>query len=66
MPAVGRYKKENGMKIYQPKREQEILVSKKQQAKKLGLDVGLIQKIFKLILKDSRKIQNKYFKPSKQ
>ena len=48
MPAVGKYKKENGMAINQPKREKEILDS---------LEGDLNKKIFKEIFKDSKKIQ---------
>ena len=48
MPAVGKYKKENGLAINQPKREKEILDN---------LEGGLNKKIFKEIFKDSKKIQ---------
>lgn len=54
---VGKYKKENGLKIYQPDREREVLLEKKKLAKKSKVSSDLVQKIFKLILKDSRKIQ---------
>ena len=54
---VGKYKKENGLKIFQPKREQEVLKARSRLAKKYGLDQGFIRDIFKSIFKDSRKIQ---------
>ena len=48
MPAVGKYKKENGLAINQPKREKEILDN---------LEGDLNKKIFKEIFKDSKRIQ---------
>ncbi len=55
--AVGKYKKKNGLKIYQPKREQEMLVKNSKLAKKFNVDQNLVTKIFRLIVKDSRNIQ---------
>ena len=53
MPAVGKYKKENGLAINQPKREKEILDN---------LEGDLNKKIFKEIFKDSKKIQKETIK----
>ena len=56
---IGKYKKEHSLKIYQPKREREVLAEKAKLAKKFGLNQGLINKLYKLIMKDSRRIQNR-------
>ncbi len=52
MPAVGKYKKENGLAINQPKREKEILDN---------LEGDLNKKIFKEIFKDSKRIQKSHY-----
>jgi len=57
MQAVGAYKRAHKLAIYQPKREKEILLSKKQMAKELKVDASLVTKIFTLIFKNSRKLQ---------
>ena len=59
---VGKFKKKNGLKIYQPARERELLVEKAKLAEKAGVDPDLIKKFFGLILKNSRKIQREIHK----
>ena len=59
MPAVGAYKKEHNLPIYQPEREVEILKVQKELALKAGADPGLIEKIFLLIFDNSRHLQEK-------
>lgn len=59
MPSVGKYKKQNNLPLYQPKRELAIIAVQKKLGKKLGLDTSLIQKIFLSIFKNSREIQKK-------
>ncbi|MEI6396727.1 MAG: chorismate mutase [Candidatus Taylorbacteria bacterium] len=54
---IGKYKKENGLKIYQPEREREILEKKADLAKKVGVSADLVRKIFRHIFKDSRDVQ---------
>lgn len=56
---IGEYKKENGVPVFQPKRERAIIKSKKVLAKKFGLKPSLVEKIFKLIIANSREIQKK-------
>lgn len=48
---IGEFKKRHNLKIRDLKREKEILKTKKELARKLGLDPKLIEKIFKLIFK---------------
>ena len=55
--SVGKYKKKNGLGIYQPNREREIVLENSKLAKKLSVDQNLVTKIFRLIVKDSRNIQ---------
>lgn len=57
MPAVGKIKKENDLPFNQVKREKEILDLKQKTAGELGLDKVLVEKIFKLIFKNSKDIQ---------
>lgn len=57
MPAVAKYKKDNNLPLNQPKRENAILESKKEMAKNLNLNTEMVEKIFKLIFKNSKDIQ---------
>lgn len=52
------YKKKHNLPIHQPQREKEILASKVALAKKLNLDKKMVEKIFLLIMRNSRKIQS--------
>jgi chorismate mutase len=54
---IGKIKKSKSMKIYQPKREREILMKIARKARKYRIDPKEIIKIYKAILKASRKIQ---------
>ena len=54
---IGKYKKENSLKIYQPDRERDILAQKIALAKKVGVSADLVRKIFRHIFKDSRDVQ---------
>ena len=57
MPAVAAYKKKNNLPLFQPERENELLASKKELAGRLNVDSVLINKIYTLILEDSKKLQ---------
>jgi chorismate mutase len=57
MPMVGKIKKANKMPFNQVKREKEILDAKKKKAKESNVDLQLVEKIFKLIFKNSKDIQ---------
>ncbi len=59
MPAVGKYKKENKLPLTDLAREKEILESKKKIAKQLKLNPIFIEKIFKLLFKEGKKVQKK-------
>ncbi|MBI2463449.1 chorismate mutase [Candidatus Peregrinibacteria bacterium] len=55
---LGRYKKKRVIDVYQPLREKEMLVSRKETAKKLGLSEVFIGDFFRLIFRESRRIQS--------
>jgi chorismate mutase len=57
MPVVGKIKKDNKMSFNQVKREKDILDAKKKKAKEFNVDLQLVEKIFKLIFKNSKDIQ---------
>jgi len=56
---IGKIKKQDGLKIIDKEREQEMLSELKEKAKKLNLDEDYIENLFKLIIENSRKIQEK-------
>lgn len=55
--AIGRIKHKTKSPIYVPDREKAILQAKAQEAKKLGIPVGLTKKVFTLIMQESRRLQ---------
>ena len=55
--SVGEYKIKNNIKILQEDRENKALSNRKKIAGKYGLDNLFIEKLFKLIFSNSRKIQ---------
>ncbi len=57
IPYVAKYKKENNIARYQPKREKEILKNRRELAKKFGINPDLIEKIIKSIIKDAHRIE---------
>jgi chorismate mutase/prephenate dehydrogenase len=59
MPEVSAIKRKENIAIFQPEREASVLASKKVLAKKFGVSGRLIESIFALIFKDSRRIQRK-------
>lgn len=52
---IGEFKKKNCLKIRDRKREKELIEDR---LEKSSLDSGFIKKLFKLILKESRRVQN--------
>lgn len=54
---VGTVKKLNGMKIKDPKREKQLQALHKKLAKKHNITYSTLEKIFRLIMDESRKIQ---------
>ncbi len=57
MPAVGAYKKKHGLAINQKDRELAIIEALKKMSVEEGVSQALVESIFKLIFKDSKKIQ---------
>jgi len=55
--AIGRYKKQNNLKIQDKIREKQLIKNIKQKAEKYNLNKKYINQLFKLILKNSRDIQ---------
>ncbi len=56
---IGRYKRERGLEIRDEKREAEVMDQRIQWATDLGVDRELTQRLFHLIVKTSREIQQK-------
>lgn len=54
---VAKFKKKHNARISQPKREKEVLKRLKKQAKDSKIDVGLVEIIYKSIMKQSKDIQ---------
>ncbi len=54
---AGEYKKKNGLKKIDRKREEEILQKITRHAKSIGLDSKSAGEIFRVIIKEGRKIQ---------
>ena len=54
---IGGIKKQNGMAIKDEKREEEIFSKLREKAKELDLDEEHVEKLFRLIIKNSRKIE---------
>lgn len=57
MPAIGAWKKECKLPISYPAREREIIKNMRALAKEKNIDPDLIEKIFKAIFKDAKRIQ---------
>lgn len=55
---IGMYKRQNNMPLFQPEREAMLISSVRAEAKDLGVDPEIIEKIFRLIMDDSKRVQN--------
>lgn len=55
--SIGRFKKQNNLPIKNLKREAEILKELEQKAEKFKMDKNYINWLFRIIMKNSRKIQ---------
>ena len=51
---VAAYKREHGIRIRDPQRERDVLVDRRDRARELGLPVGEIESIFRVLLRSSR------------
>ena len=56
---IGAYKKKHGLPTYQPAREKEILTNLKKISKEKKVSPEFVEKIFKLIFKQSKALQRK-------
>lgn len=54
---IGKFKNKNNIKIYDKKREKLIFKNLKEKSKKYKLNEKCIEKVFKIIIKNSREIQ---------
>ena len=54
---VGEYKKQNNISVLDAKREQEVYKKLSKSANKKGLDEKFVKKLFKLIIRQSKKEQ---------
>ncbi len=57
IPKVAEYKKKNNVERYQPTRESEIIEDKKRLAEEFNVDPRLAEKIIRLIIEDSHRIE---------
>ena len=56
---IGEIKEQNGLEVKDEKREQEIMSKLREEAKGLDLDEEHVEKVFRLIIENSRKVQEK-------
>jgi len=54
---IGEHKKNNGTEIFDKKREEEIAIQLKERAEKEELDEKYINRVFEVIIGDSKRIQ---------
>lgn len=54
---IGKYKKQNNLPIRNKKREKQLLEKNKNKAKDFNLKPDFVKKLFRLVLKESRRIQ---------
>jgi chorismate mutase/prephenate dehydrogenase len=57
IPGVAEYKKKNNMERYQPKREEEIIKTRRAVAEKFGMNPDLAEGIMKEIINDAHRIE---------
>ncbi len=54
---VAAYKREHGIRIRDPQREHDVIADRRDRARELGLPVGEIESIFRVLLRSSRDLQ---------
>ncbi len=54
---IGMYKKEHNLPLFQPEREAMLISSVRTYAKDLSIDPDTAEKIFRLIMDDSKQVQ---------
>ena len=55
---IGKYKEEDGLPVFDAKREAEIFEKLERDAEEKGLDKKHVLEVFELIIKNSREVQN--------
>ena len=58
IPLVAETKISQGLPLYQPKREEQMYASMKTFSKELGLNPEVLEKVYKIIIKDSLRIEH--------
>lgn len=59
---VGKVKREHGLPVYHPAREENLLTGRRAEAVKLGLDPALVEDLFRAIMRGSRITQSETMK----
>lgn len=59
---VARIKKERGLQVYHPAREENLITAKRETAQNLGLDPDMVEELFRTILRSSRISQSETVK----
>jgi chorismate mutase/prephenate dehydrogenase len=54
---IGEIKKKSGLKVFDKKREDSIMETVSEEAKRVGIDENMLKKIYKIIFAESRKSQ---------
>jgi chorismate mutase-like protein len=62
MEFVVKYKSKNDLDVYIPEREKEVIFSRRKIAQEQKVNPDFIETIFKEIIKECKKIQNKFLK----
>jgi chorismate mutase-like protein len=62
IPKVAEYKKIHNIQRYQPKREKEIIDSKRRLAENLKLNPDLVENLFKQLIKEAHRIEKEILK----
>ena len=59
IPKISEYKKKNDVPRFDPEREVELISHREILAEKLGINPELVTELFKLIIKESHRIEKK-------
>ena len=57
IPGIAEYKRKNSLPLRQPEREQELIARKKELAKELGLSQKFVEKLFRIIIEESLRLE---------
>lgn len=60
------FKKENGLEIFQPEREKQLLNSKLELGNKFGLNNNFVGKFFQMIMDESKSKQKEFLELHKE